>query len=286
MSNGVGGTVKVGSRLWGTTVLAVLAVLACLALGAWQFDRARTRDTPTTAGDPMAVAAVLLEAVVPADGRVPAGSQPVAVTAMGRYDGEHQLLVPGRTQGAAPADYVVTPLVMADGRAVLVVRGWQPPPEEGEEPEIPAPPIGTMTVTGWLVPSESLDAGTVDPLTLPAGQVATVTAARVAGLLPYPIVDGYVGLVQQHAEPPPAVTGPVAVTAPTPLAVPQVSESVRWSVQSLFYAFEWWFFALVVVWMWAQALRIERRREAGAGSADGAQPGEVPAAAPPVPPAV
>ena len=83
MGNGVGGTAGVGSRFWGTTVLAVLAVVACLALGAWQFDRARTRDTPTTAGDPMAVAAVPLESVVPADGRVLAGSQPVAVTVTG-----------------------------------------------------------------------------------------------------------------------------------------------------------------------------------------------------------
>ena len=46
----------------------------------------------------------------------------------------------------------------------------------------------------------------------------------------------------------------------TPLPVPLIKPGIHWSVQSLSYAFEWWFFALAGVWMWWQALRIERRR--------------------------
>ncbi|HYN74640.1 MAG TPA: SURF1 family protein [Candidatus Limnocylindria bacterium] len=260
-------------RWWGTTVLVLLGVLACVVLGAWQFDRARTRDTPVASGDPMATAAVPITKAVPADGRVPQGSPPVAVTVAGRYDGDHQLLVPGREQAGSPVAYVVTPLVPSSGPAVLVVRGSVPAAQPSGQ--APAAPSGEVTVTGWLVPSEQLEAGAVDPLALADGEVATVTAARIAGLLPYPIVDGYVGLVDQQ---------PVAVNAPTPLAVPQVAAQVRWSMRSLSYALEWWFFALVGIWMWVQALRLERRR-APSGEQAAAQPDGASAAAPPVPPA-
>jgi cytochrome oxidase assembly protein ShyY1 len=267
-------TGRAPARVWGVTALAVAAVLTCVVLGAWQFDRARTRDTPRVAGDPMAVPAVPLGQALPADGRVPPGAQPRAVTLTGVYDGPHQLLVPGRTVDGRQVDYVVTPLVPSTGKAVLVARGWQPVGPAGTV-TAPSPPPGPVTVTGWLVPSEPLEAATVDPLSLPPGQVASITAARVAGLLPDPIVDGYVGLVEETAAP----TSDAGVGAPaplTPLPVPLVAPSVQWSVQSLFYAFEWWFFGLVVVWMWAQALGIERRRAAVDGSAD--QTPDVPAA--------
>ena len=202
------------SRVWAITALGLVVVLACLALGAWQLDRARTRDTPTTGGDPMAVPALPLADALPVDGRVSAGARPVAVTVTGRYDQDHQFTVPGREQGGTPATYVVTPLVPAQGKAVLVARGWLPYYPAQGQPGAPPAPLGDVTVTGWLVPSEPLEAATVDPLALPDGQVATVTAARLAGLVPYPIVDGYVGLVEEIV---PEPTGPVGlVHYPTP----------------------------------------------------------------------
>ena len=246
--------------MWGITAVAGLAVVvACLALGAWQFDRAKTRDTPVAAGDPMAVAPVPLGNVLPEDGRVAAGSPPVAVTVSGVYDREHQFVVPGRSQSGQAAVYVVTPLKVPSGESVLVARGWRPADPSGAEPAAPVPPGGNVTVTGWLVPSESLEAGTVDALALPEGQLATITAARVAGLLPYPISDGYVGLVGETRAPTSQPPG-LATDQLTPLPVPQILPTVRWSTQSLFYAFEWWFFALVVLWMGVQAWRIEQRR--------------------------
>ncbi len=216
----------------------------------------------------MSVAAVPIQLVVPADGRVSPGAQPVAVTAAGRYDVAQQVLVPGREQGGVPATYVVTPLVPAPGQggtAVLVVRGWVPSGEVAAGPAALVPPSGDVVLTGWLVPSEPLEASLVDPLTLPQGQVATITAARIVGQLGYPVVDGFVGLVSEEAtgnDQPPALPAPVIVT---PLPVPEIVPGIRWSLQSLVYAVEWWFFGLVVIWMGVQALRLERgRREVGA----------------------
>ena len=196
----------------------------------------------------------------------------MAVTVSGTYDGEHQFLVPGRSQSGQAAVYVVTPLKVADGRVgagrARVAAGGS---RAGLSRSAPAPSGGPVTVTGWLVPSESLEAGTVDALALPEGQLATITAARVAGLLPYPIIDGYVGRRRGGPDlPRPGLAR---------LEVPQIEPTVRWSAQSLFYAFEWWFFALVVLWMGVQAWRIEQRRvrtdpvEAGADQAAVPPPG-------------
>ncbi len=204
----------------------------------------------------MAIPAVPLAGVVPADGRVLAGSRPVAVTVTGRYDAAHEFLVPGREQAGAPATYVVTPLAVADGRAVVVLRGWYAAGGGDGGGSTPAPPAGEVTVTGWLVPSEPLDASSIDPLSLPEGYLATVTVARIAGQLGYPVVDGYVGAVAEE----PTSGAAVRVAPLQRVEVPQVQASIQWSMQSLFYAFEWWFFALVVIWMWAQAYRLEKRR--------------------------
>ncbi len=245
---GLNGSPWSSGRWWATTGLAALAVLVCVGLGAWQFDRARTRDTPEPGGLP-AASTVALDSALPADLRVPPGSAPVSVTVTGEYDPAHQLLVPGRIQDGQPASEVVTPLTRGEGPAVLIIRGWV---AAGTQ-TAPAPPTGEVTVTGWLVASEPLEAQSADPLALPEGQVASVTAARIAGTLPYPVVDAAVGLVSQE----PAGTQSLPV-----VAAPAAPVQVRWSVQSLAYSIEWWFFALVGVWMWSQALRIERRRTA------------------------
>jgi cytochrome oxidase assembly protein ShyY1 len=247
-------------------VVVLLGVLACAGLGAWQYDRARTRDTPAAPGDPMDTAPVELAAAVPGDGRVPPGADPVAVTVTGTYDSAHQLIVPGRSVDDQPVAYVVTPLRPATGDAVLVVRGWVRAGQVATG--TPTPPDGEVTVTGWLAPSEPLEAATVDPLSLPAGQLASVSASRVLSQVPYPLVDGYVGLVAQD---------PAGMAAVTPLPVPVVEPGVRWSVQSLAYAIEWWFFALAGVWMWVQALRIERRRLAAGGEVPQPEPVPPPA---------
>lgn len=244
------------ARWWGITVLALVGVLACAALGAWQYDRARTRDTPTGPTDPMAATPVALAEALSADGRVPPGSDPVGVTVTGRYDAAHTFLVPGRTIDGQSVGFAVTPLLRADAPAVLVVRGAVQDRPDGFGMETAPPPTGEVTVTGWLVPPEPLEAGSVDQLALPSNQLATVTPARALAALGYPLVDGYVGLVQEVRD------GKVLEPSVQHVPVPLVQSGVRWSVQSLSYAIEWWFFALAGVWMWVQALRIERRRSA------------------------
>src|SRR5215470_15799417 len=48
------------------------------------------------------------------------------VVASGAYDERRQILIDNRVHNGRPGYYVVTPVVLADGRAVLVNRGWTP----------------------------------------------------------------------------------------------------------------------------------------------------------------
>jgi cytochrome oxidase assembly protein ShyY1 len=240
-----------GKPRWlAATLATLLAIGACCALGSWQWHRAKTRDTPQIV-DLAHRPAVPVQEALGTSTTVEPGAQARRVTAAGRYDGTHQFLVPGRTLDGRDGTYVLTPLLGVDGlgaNALVVLRGWVP----GRPATPPAAPDGPITLTGWLAPSEDPDgpAAAPDlPAVLPAGQVATVSAVRILSQVPYRVVDGYVGLDRQT---------PATSLADVP-APPPPEPGIRWSVQSLSYAIEWYFFALAAAWMWVIAVRRERQ---------------------------
>src|SRR5262249_49874530 len=69
-------------------------------------------------------------------------------------DARHQILVDNKVYAGRAGYHVVTPLRLADGRAILVDRGWTPSgPTRALLPEAPPPP-GTVEVEGRLnIPS-------------------------------------------------------------------------------------------------------------------------------------
>src|SRR3954468_14632110 len=92
--------------------LLVLAVIACLLLGAWQWDRAHTRYAVTLA-DPLDQPAVpVASALPPGEDGLPPAVPPDAEArpgmASGTYDPEHQWLVPGRQVDGTQGSYVLT----------------------------------------------------------------------------------------------------------------------------------------------------------------------------------
>src|SRR5215217_3113921 len=102
-------------------------------LGLWQLDRYYER---TAINDRVAAgesgAAEPVAAVLPAAGTpVPEAAHWRRVTAAGTYDSAHELLVRNRTVDGRLGFEVLTPLVLDDGSAVLVDRGWIPPNPAG-----------------------------------------------------------------------------------------------------------------------------------------------------------
>jgi cytochrome oxidase assembly protein ShyY1 len=249
-------------RWIGATLVTLLAVAAFTGLGSWQWHRAKTRDTPHAAELSQAPPIPVSQALGTSDSLRP-GTSVRNVTAIGHYDGAHQVLTPGRALDGRDGTYVLTPLLGVDGlgaKGLIVLRGWVP----GTPTVPPEAPAGTVRTTGWLSPSEDADTPVAAdlPAVLPAGQVATVTTARVLSLVPYRLVDAYVGLQTQT----PASTLKAVPAPPAP------KPGIHWSVQSLSYAIEWWFFALAAVWMLVTAARRERRSLPARPGPPGARP--------------
>ena len=222
-------------------VVGVAAVVAatCVGLGLWQLRRLDERRALNTQilgrrSAPPVVLGGAVTATPPSPYR--------HTVAEGAYDVEREVLVFGRSLDGEAGHLVVTPLVLGDESAILVVRGWVPfsmqtPPIRGA-----APPAGGVTVRGSLVPDEG------DGSTIPdADRVIRVLDVRgIASMLPYDIFPLPLQL-QDQAPPQPG-------SLPTPAPLPVLSEGPHLS-----YAIQWFIFAAVAIAGGAILLRRDRR---------------------------
>jgi len=110
-----------GRPHWLPWVGAALAITLFSGLGVWQLQRAAEKR---------AVIASLEEDGQPVLERVPEmpaelrGSARRELRLEGRYEGERQFLLDNRILKGRPGFDVLTPLLLEDGRRVLVDRGW------------------------------------------------------------------------------------------------------------------------------------------------------------------
>ncbi len=131
------------------TLAAVAAVAVCIAAGHWQQGRMHAKEALRAQYDDAARAAPVSLA------SLPAGADWTAlryrpVTATGEYLAQQQIFIDNKVQAGRVGYHVVTPLRLADGRIVLVDRGWIP--QHASRSEVPAapPPSGEVTVRGRL----------------------------------------------------------------------------------------------------------------------------------------
>lgn len=258
------------SRQWViVTLVAVLLIPVMIQLGFWQLHRHQDRVARNDL-----VARNLTAAPVPVDrlareGRaVPREDTWRTVTATGAYEPEREVVVRQRLGADDKQGYfVVTPLRLTDGSAVLVNRGWVPAGADLTSfPEVPPPPTGEVTVTGRLRPDETTGSGIRDKEGLPDRQVMLINSAdQAADGLPGPVLGGFVELVGTSPRP--------AGKQPEPVSEPDHS-SIGVHIA---YAIQWWLFAAAVPLGWWTLVRRERRdREAAVAKAagDGTAAGE------------
>jgi cytochrome oxidase assembly protein ShyY1 len=230
------------SRRWIGFALAVLVLAAiCTRMGFWQLqkldDRLASNEVVQRhlAADP-----VPLDDALEDRRSVTKDMEWTPVRVTGTYDVEHELTVKFTTRDSAPGVDVVTPLVQPDGTAVLVNRGWKQTLNTTQErPDVPAPPSGTVTVTGWLRPD--------------SGQVRAISSKALASFVPYDLEPGFINLRVQE---PPA--GDELALEPEP----ELGQGPHF-----FYALQWWFFGLLAIVGWFWFARVElRERRAGQAS--------------------
>ena len=230
------------TRRWlGFTAVVVVSIIAFGLLSAWQWSRADERRIErqdlqaALAADPAPLAAVDLGS--------PAAVAWNPVTAQGTYLADKQAVVRKRPLDARNGFWVMTAMRTEDDRIVWVNRGWLPAGENAlATPPVPAPPTGSVTVTGYLREWDEVDAGA--NAGLPEGQVA----APAIGLLPS--VDAEPAYVQ-------LATSTPEQEGLIPIPLPTIDEG-----RNVSYAVQWLLFAAVAIAGWYYFLQREARDDA------------------------
>ena len=215
------------------TVVVVVLAGVFVQLGRWQLHRLDDRHQRNAiirtniAAEPASLGAALGGA-----DKVERSNEWRRVSLSGRYDPAHQIVIRYRNVKDRPGFEIVTPLLLADGSAILVDRGFvQRDRNSSEVPsDVPAPTAGEVTVTGRLRHSENGEPEATDAAD---GHARLINAPAIATATGLKLADGYVTLDEQN--PPPA-------EGLTSLPLPEIDSGPHF-----FYALQWFFFALLAV---------------------------------------
>ena len=244
-------------------VLVLALVVTMILLAFWQLrrlDDKRTYKALVEARQEQPVADV--QSVLPREGSVTAPSVTEvlyrSVRAVGTYEASDSVVVENRTFNAAPGAWVLTPLRLADGTAVVVNRGFIGYDRDGKIVP-PPPPTGQVTVEGLVFPSQQRGSfGPTDAVGGRLGVLARVDLERYDEQVPYRLLPAYVQLVTTDpAEPAGRAGAPelIALGPPKPDLGPHLS-----------YAVQWFIFTTIATGGYALLLRRVARDQARLGS--------------------
>ncbi len=210
------------------TLATVAAALVCAALGNWQLGRAQEKRA--LAADFARAGPTLELRSLPADAP---RYQPVI--ARGHYDPERQFLLDNMSHAGRAGVMVLTPLVLADGGAVLVNRGWQPFGSTREAlPEV-AVMDEARSVTGRL-----------DDLPQPPIRLDAPQASGWPRLVQYPFMNELAALLGRDLRPRMILLDPAEPDGYVREWVVPGTAPVR----QLGYAVQWFAFAALAIAIW------------------------------------
>jgi surfeit locus 1 family protein len=153
--------VRPAAPAWVLTVLVAALAIAFVALGRWQWRRAEASAAQREAFARGADAVQVLGSARLAD-----VARFRRISMSGRYRPERQFLLDNRTHGGSAGYEVLTPLELADGRTVLIDRGWVAfTGSRARLPDIAFGPPALVTVVGRVseLPSAGLAYGRAPP---------------------------------------------------------------------------------------------------------------------------
>lgn len=246
-------------RLWlrwaGLVVFVAVLGVVFVNLGQWQLDRLEQRRARN--------AAVLTNEQRPIRPLADVYTRPITdadqwqrVEVTGTFLADQQLVVRYRANGDDDGYEVVTPLRTAAG-VVLVDRGFVETPQGTRIPATaPPPPAGEVRVVGHVRRNEQGRRAAVTPV---GGQLRLVNSDAIGAALGYPLLNGYVGLLEVT----PAQSGGLV-----PIELPEINEGPHF-----WYALQWFGFtgvaaAGIVVFIRAD-LRTRREEEAASSASVG-----------------
>jgi len=186
------------SRRWLlTTLLVLLGSALCIRLGIWQLERLEQRRAFNAHVQAMWEAAPLTLTGQTSEGLTTMEYRAVIVS--GTYDFENQVALRNRYYQNQAGYHLLTPLLLDDGAAVLVERGWIPAdgnaaPADWRKYDMP----GRITIRGQIRLGQSKpDLGGVPDPTLAPGQTRLdfwniVNLERIRQQMPYPLLEVFI----------------------------------------------------------------------------------------------
>jgi cytochrome oxidase assembly protein ShyY1 len=236
------------SRRWaGFTVFVLILAYGTWWLGQWQFDRLEDRKASNqiVRVNEHAEPAPVSDVLAPGE-KVAEKDEWRRVTATGTYAVDDTIIWRYRTPDDAKGVDIVVPLVLADGSAVLVDRGWLQTESQDEFEDLPAPPSGEVTITGWVRADgtgDSTDVAQVD------GYHATrvLSSAQVAKVVDEPLLTGWLHLDTESPEP---------ATQLRQADLPELDNGPHF-----FYGLQWWFFGVLAIAGFFYLMYDERRTQ-------------------------
>ncbi len=239
-------------------VFAILVSGLFVLLSQWQFGQSTQPEIPVSATteDPQPLAAVLQPGTF-----FPGAIADQMVSATGNYDPQKQVLVPDRLAGGEKGYWIVSAFAV-EGAPVLtgtaaseqtwipVARGWVSDPAAA-----PAPPSGTIELTGRLLPSESplpnTDAG--------PGRASAVSVAELINLWDVSSYPGFVAATTElQAGTDVGAEAPGSTITPLRIGPQPPAQQINWL--NLFYSVEWVVFAGFALFVWWRLVKDDHRR--------------------------
>ena len=139
---------------WVILLATLIGVAATASLGMWQLRRAAEKEALQAALDQRSRLPALPQSQLPRDEQAAKGDHYRSTRLQGRWLAERTIFLENRQMsGSQPGFFVVTPLLLAPGDAVLVQRGWAPRDIRDRTllPDVPTP-AGEVTVSGRIAP--------------------------------------------------------------------------------------------------------------------------------------
>lgn len=210
------------------TVLAIAVVF--VLLGMWQLRRLDERKMLNQRGESrISLPAQELETLLITG--EPAELEFRRATVTGTFLPDLEVLIRSQVYLGSAGFDVVTPMLMDDGTAVLVNRGWVPLDFELLPTGELTPPVGPTTIEGWVhLTEEKPTFGPVDPTGGVLEVFNRVDVGRIGEQLPVDVAPVYVVLIGERGS-----------DLPVPVALPTFADQGP----HLAYAIQWFGFAIV-----------------------------------------
>jgi surfeit locus 1 family protein len=235
-------------------VAALAGALLTARLGVWQLDRAAQKLALQQAMLGRAALPALSAGELAQDARQAEAQHWRRVRLQGRWRPEATLYLDNRQMHGRPGFFVLTPLLLPAGDAVLVQRGW--------------------------IPRDAAQRTRLQPIDTPAGEVSLEgrVAPSPSHLYEFATAASEAGPIRQNVDLP--ALGREWRLALRPLSVQQLPDAVApadglqrdWPLPAVDvakhhgYAFQWFAFSALItgLYVWFQLLRPRRRRAAAA----------------------